>query len=263
MAFNAGEEKTGYTLYTGLTDVSVIAVNPTKEEAEKLGINMKNDPVYVSTDETSGNKKVRIDLYVKSNETGRPDKMAFFMEDTSKESSTTPGNKQYINDFGQNTWASSPEEVVSRVDKNGHAWFKADGIRLALSGEVELVMFIMALLSINKDQVAKLDNPKAFFTGNVSELTAIFKKFSERRAQVLYTVRENDGNWYQGIYTRYFSRAGSKTTKYWDKHFQGSTNVPNYQNSYLFQEFNPLSVGATGAPKSTDDAPTTFWGTQA
>lgn len=260
MAFNAGTESSIYKLYTGLADVQVVAVNPSKEEAEKLGINMKNDPTYVTTDETSGNKKVRIDIFVKSDKTGRTDKMTFFLEDVTKESNSTPGNKQYINDFGQSTWASSPEEATSRTDKNGNAWYKADGIRLATSGEVELVDFIKGLLNIGRDQVAKLDNVKALFTGNVSELTGIFKKFSERKIQVLYTVRENDGNWYQGIYGRYFSRAGNNKTTYWAKHFEGSTNRPNYQNSFAFQEFNPLSQGGS-ADKSTDDATPSIWNT--
>lgn len=260
MAFNAGEEKPSYTLYTGLTDVQVVAVNPSKEEVEKLGITLKNDPVYVSTDETTGNKKVRIDIYVKSEKTARVDKMAFFLEDVTKESSSTPGNKQYINDFGQSTWASSAEEATGRTDKNGNAWFKTDGIKLATAGEPELVDFIKALLNIGRDQVAKLDNVKVFFTGNVSELTAIFKKFAERKVQVLYTVRENEGNWYQGIYGRYFSRAGNNKTTYWAKHFEGSTNRPNYQNSFAFQEFNPLSQGA-GGDKPVNDAAPSIWNT--
>ena len=256
MAFNAGSESTSYKLFTGLTDVQVVAVNPSKEEAEKLGINMKNDPTYLSTDEASGNKKIRIDVFVKSNDTGKVDKMAFFMEDAPKTSSA--GNTQFINDFGKSCYGTSVEEATAK-----YAWFKPDGARPSVSGEVELVDFIVNLLNIGKDQVAKLDNPKAFFTGNLSELTAIFKKFSERKVQVLYTVRENEGSWYQGIYTRYFGKAGNKVTKWWDKHFEGNTSQPNFQNSYLFQEFNPLAVGTSSAPKSTDDAPASLWGTQA
>lgn len=253
MGFTAGNESVEYKLYTGLTDVQVVAVNPTKEEAEKIGFNMKNDPVYLSTDETSGNKKIRIDIYVKSEATGRVDKMAFFLEDTAKKSSA--GNVQFINDFGKSCYAASKEEAVEKYSQ----WFKDNGVREAVSGEVELVDFIVNLLNIGKDQVAKLDNPKAFFTGNISEISSIFKKFPERKVQVLYTVRENDGNWYQGIYTRYFSRAGNKTTKWWEKHFEGNTNKPNYQNSLLFQEFNPLSQG-TSENKSTGDAEPSIWG---
>lgn len=250
MAFNAGEETKPFILYTGLTDVQVVAVNPTKEEAEKLGINMKNDPVYLTTDETSGNKKIRIDIYVNSEKTGRVDKMAFFMEDAPKKSAA--GNTQFINDFGAGCYAESKEDAITK-----YQWYKPDGIREAISGEVELVDFIRNMLNISKDNIAKLDNPKAFFSGNVTELVNLFKKFPGRKVQVLYTVRENDGNWYQGIYTRYFSRAGNKTTKWWEKHFEGNTSPPIYQNSLMFQEFNPMAQGE--GDKSVSDAEPSAW----
>lgn len=248
--FDAGSEVSNYKLFTGLTDVQVVAINPTKEEAESLGISMKNDPVYVSTDDTSGNRKVRLDIYVKSEDSDRIDKMAFFMEDTTKTSSA--GNTQFINDYGVSCYASSIESATE-----GYQWFKATGARPAISGEPEVIDFLKALLNVGRDAIAKLDNVKALFTGNVSELKEIFKKFSDRKVQVLYFVRENDGNWYQGIYSRYFSRANNKTTKYWEKHFENSTNKPNYQNSFRFQEFNPLEVVSEN--KTTSDAPKSVW----
>lgn len=251
MAFNAGNESTPFKLYTGLADVQVVAVNPTKEEAEKLGINMKNDPVYVSTDETSGNKKCRIDIYVKSDKTGKLDKLAFFMEDAKRLSSA--GNTQWINDFGKSCFAASVEEAIA-----AYQWFKPDGARESVTGEPELVDFVKNLLNIPADAVAKLDNPRAFFTGNVSELKAIFKQYPERKVQVHYYIREIDGNYYQAIYSRYFSRAGNTKTTYWAKHFEGSTTKLNYQNSFAWQEFNPLSQGAP-VEKSTEDAPN-IWG---
>lgn len=251
MAFNAGTESVAYKLYTGLADVQVVAVNPTKEEAEKLGINMKNDPVYVSTDDTTGNKKVRIDIYVKSDKTNHIDKLAFFMEDSDRVSKE--GNTQFINDFGKSCYAPSVEEAITK-----YQWFKADGARPCISGEPELVDFIKNLLNISADAVAKLDNPKVFFTGNVSELRTIFSKFPDRKVQVLYYVRETDGNFYQSIYSRYFSRAGNNKTTYWAKHFDNSTAVVNYQNSFLFQEFNPLAVESTS--KGVEDAPESIWG---
>lgn len=249
--FDAGSEVSNYKLFTGLTDVQVVAVNPTKEEAEKLGISMKADPIYVSKDETSGNDKVRIDIYVKSAETDRIDKMAFFMENSNRVSQT--GKTQFINDFGTSIYAESLETALST-----YTWFKAQGARPAITGEVELIDFIKSLLNIGKDSVAKFDNIKTFFTGNISELKETFRKFSDRKVQVLYYVRENDGKWYQGIYTRYFSRAGNTTVKYWEKHLEGNTNKPNYQNSYKLQEFNPLET--TSVEKSTEDAPKSLWG---
>jgi len=250
--FDAGSENSNYQLFTGLTDVHVVAVNPTKEEADKMGISMKTEPSYLSVDETTNNKKVRVDIYVKSEETKRIDKMAFFLEDVVRTSST--GNTQFINDFGTSCYAETLEDALAK-----YTWFKPDGARGAVSGEPELVDFIKTLLNVSRDAKAKLDNIKALFTGNITELKDIFKKFSERKVQVLYYVRENDGNWYQSIYSRYFSRSGNKTTKYWEKHFENATNKPNFQNSFKFQEFNPLAV-KTEETKDVSDAPGGFWG---
>lgn len=252
MAFEKGNESTPNKLYTGLADVKVVAVNPTKEEAEKLGISMKADPVYTSVDDTTGNRKVRIDIYVTSDKTSKIDKMAFFLEDAPRVSEK--GNTQFINDFGDASFSESIEAIASNPKMS---WFKSDGIRPAFGGEADLIDFIKALLNIQKGSVAKLDNPKALFTGNVSEIAAIFKANPERKVQVLYTVRENDGNWYQGVYTKYFGRAGNTKTTYWQKHMDNLTTVVNYQNSFAFQEFNPLEVTVE---KSTSDAPEQkFW----
>lgn len=248
--FDTGSEVSNYKLFTGLTDVQVVAINPTKEQADKLGINMKNDPVYLSTDSTTGNRKVRLDIYVKSADSNRTDKMTFFLEDVTKTSAA--GNTQFINDYGVSCYAASIEEAT-----NNYQWFKAEGARKAISGETELIDFLKALLNVGKDSIAKLDNVKELFTGNISELQGVFNKFSNRKVQVLYFVRENDGNWYQSIYTRYFARAGNKTTKYWNKHFENVTNKPNYQNSFKFQEFNPLEV--TNESESVEDAPKSIW----
>jgi len=251
--FDAGSENTGYKLYTGLTDVQVVAVNPTMEEAEKLGINLKSEPLYVTKDNTTGNDKVRIDIYVRSKDSNRIDKMAFFMENTPRVSQK--GSTQYINDFGVSCYAENLETALAT-----YQWFKPQGARSSFSGEPELIDFIKSLLNIGRDSVAKLDNFKALFTGNVSELREVFNKFQDRKVQVLYYVRENDGNWYQGIYTRYFSRAGNTTTKYWDKNLENSTSKPNYQNSYKFQEFNPLEINSDENTPEVSDAPKSIWG---
>lgn len=252
--FEEGSATGGYKLFTGLTDVSVIAVNPTQEQAAEFGINMKNPPVYATVDPESGNKKVRLDIYVHSETADRIDKIAFFLENAEKISGQ--GNVQVINDYGASTWGESVDAITGKYE-----WFKPLGARKAISGEPELVSFIKTLLNVGRDSIAKLDSIPKMFDNDVSELKALFAKFQTRKVQALYTVRENDGNWYQGIYSRYFGRAGNKTTKYWEKHFNGSTNPPNFQNSYAFQEFNPLEITTGDAPASgTGDAPKSIWG---
>lgn len=231
MGFEAGEPGKEKKLYTGLGDVEVVMINPTLAELNEKGINFKEEPTYTSVAD-AGHKKVRLDIWVNHPVVGLH-KAAFFLEDYSKESAA--GNKQYINDFGQATWGRSPEDISEKL-----TWYNTKGIRLAKGGEPELVDFIKNLLSIGKDTEAKIENIDKLFNGDVSELKNIFTKFASRKVQVLYIVKESGGEWYQNIYTRYFSRAGTKSTTYWNKHFTGTTSLPIFQDSYKLIEFNPL-----------------------
>ena len=246
MSFEAGKPIEGKKLWTGLGDVEVVMINPTLAELQDKGINFKEEPVYTSVAD-AGHKKVRLDIWVNNPITGM-NKLAFFLEDFSKESSA--GNHQYINDYGQSTWGKSEEDVMARL-----TWFDSKGIRLAKQGEPELVDFIKNLLSIGKDTNAGIEKISKLFNGDVSELKDIFTKFKDRKVQVLFIVKESGGEWYQNIYARYFSRAGSKSTTYWNKHFTGSTSLPIFQDSYKLIEFDPLTyttpsvdAGAGGDP---------------
>ena len=232
MAFEAQDPIKAKKLWTGNGDVTVELVNPTLAELQAKGINFKEEPVYTSVAD-AGHKKVRLDIWVNHPIVGLQ-KVVFFLEDFSKESAA--GNQQYINDFGQSTWGKSEEDVMARL-----TWFNSKGIRLAKSGEPELVDFIKNLLSIGKYHEAGIDKISRLFNGDVSELKDLFAKFADRKVQVLYIVKESGGEWYQNIYARYFSRAGSKSPLYWNKHFTGSTSLPIFQDSYLLKEFDPLT----------------------
>jgi len=91
----------------------------------------------------------------------------------------------------------------------------------------------------------------------VSELKDIFAKFATRKVQMLYIVKESGGEWYQNIYTRYFGRAGTKSTTYWSKHFTGSTNVPVFQDNYKLIEFDPTEYATPS--DETEGTPELPW----
>jgi hypothetical protein len=246
MGFEAGKPVEGKKLYTGLGDVEIVLVNPTLAELQAKGVNFKEEPVYTSVAD-AGHKKVRLDIWTNHPIVGLQ-KVVFFLEDYSKDSAA--GNKQYINDFGQSTWGKTEEDVMARLK-----WFDSKGIRLAKSGEPELVDFIKNLLSIGKDTEAGIDKISKLFNGDVSELKDIFAKFNDRKVQILYMVKEFSGEWYQNIYARYFSRAGSKSTGYWNKHFTGSTSTPIFQDSYLLKEFDPLTYATPSVDKGAEGDP--------
>lgn len=233
MSFEPGKEFQPKKLYTGRADVSVVMINPTLAEMQEKGVNYKEEPVYTfTTDE--GVKKVRIDVWVDHPVVGL-DKVAFFLANESKPSAA--GNTQFINDYGQSSWAATKEDLLAKVG----SWFKDENIRPAYTGEVELIDFLRKLLSIGKDGVSKIDNITKLIDGNVTELRDILKSAAGRKVQVLYIVKQSGDSWYQNIYTRYFDRGGSKSPTYWDKHMANVQSPPEYQGAWVLQEFDPLS----------------------
>jgi hypothetical protein len=255
MSIDAGEELKPRTLYTGLEDCKIIAINPTIADARKLGIKLKDDYSYFTEKEVDGVKSTtfRVEIYLMSSNLEYPVKLTLFFEDKDQVAST--GKFRFINDFGQNTYSESAEACTSMVSKSGHNWFKADGIRVAKVGECELIEFIKAWLSIGLDAKAKLDNvSKMIKSGDVTELTGLRKKYADRKVQVLLTVRENDGIWYQGVYGRFFSRGNNNVTKYWENHLSNSTNPPVFQSTFKLKEFDPMAVSTDSETPAKDEA---------
>lgn len=250
--FEAGNETKEVRIFTGLATFMPILVNPTKEELTKIGVNLKDEPVYTTKTE-EGNDRTRVDIWGQIMETskivGSPQyqKVSFFIENTFKESTATPGNFQFINEFGLSTWGQNVEEITEKYG----SWFKGDKIRKAYSGEADLVSFINSWLSIGKGQKSGFENPVNLTKGDVTELKTIISKFKERKLQVLLTVREYEGSYFQSIYNRYTSRSFNKSTTYWEKHFENSQANVEYQNSFALKEFNPLAVSSS----ETDTAP--------
>lgn len=191
------EEKTTSTpdLYTGINAVTLVAVNPTLEGLQKIGKNFQKEPEYLGTN-PEGLKKVRMDLYLATLDGKLVDKVSFFLEE--KPVSSPKGSAQYINNLGQSTWALSLEDAIAKVGKNGMPWFKPNGARLALVGEVDLINFLYNLLNISSGEDMYLDNIGGLFNGNYKELQAW--QNMNYRCKVLFTVKQDK---YQSVYSRW------------------------------------------------------------
>jgi len=252
MSFDVGAESKPRKLFTGLHDLNVIACNPTVEEAAKVGITLKDEPSYTSVNEQTNAKRIRLDFWVKSASLDFPTKHTLFLEDSPQVSST--GKSRFINDYGQNTYAESEEAVLNLTTSDGRKWFKPDGLRICKIGECELIDFMRSWMSIGADGKSKIEDISKLIAGNLSEIKPLVTKYPDRKVQLLLIVREYEGNWYQGVYSRYFSRAGNKTTTYWKKHLDSLTTKPVYQDSLVFKEFDPLAID-TDTPKETEDNP--------
>ena len=128
---NASTEEVvgGIKTYSGLTNVKVIAVNPTMAELHAMDINVKQEPNYkVSFSDQDYNKIV----FWLANEDGNF-KLEILMASSSRVSQA--GKHQWINAVGQSTWS---EEAPT------YEWWKAEGQRKAYIGEETLINFVKA-----------------------------------------------------------------------------------------------------------------------
>ncbi len=84
-------------LYTGLANMKVVAINPTKAEMEAMGMKPQNDPIYLTQDQ-EGVKKLRLDFYLNHKTMNIRTKVSFFLED--KYRTDKDGKKaEWINNF--------------------------------------------------------------------------------------------------------------------------------------------------------------------
>jgi len=242
MAFNSNDSNTAVVkegkLFTGLKNMKVQAINPSKAEMEALDYHPQNEPVYISMDGET--QKLRLDFFL----TGEGDggekirtKIAFFLENKARVNKA--GTKaEWINDAARTAWGTldaAPDTLK---------WFDATTARPCKMGEADVHLFLINWLNIQPGDEAKLDNFDALFTGNYSELRSILGGNANNEIKVLLTVR--DGK-YQSAYNRYFDRASNKRTGYWESHIkrQSQDGYPpkeDFGNSFVFQEWTEPSV---------------------
>jgi len=245
-------------LYTGLHNMKIIAINPTKKGLEKIGYKPQNDPVYATVEEQV--KKLRLDFHLVGE---APDeeriltKAVFFIENQHRVN--RDGTKsEWINDFGRTAWSETgkPEEKPTN-----YTWFKHETARQAYVGEADLHLFLINWLNIGPDDEAKLDNFDALFEEDYTELKGYLKANVDNEVRVLLTVR--DGK-YQSAYNKYFDRASNKRTNYWSKYIENQTVngygvKEDYQNSFKFQEWVEPEIvpdkGETAASEKAQDDP--------
>ena len=215
MAF-ASKPTTEYAVVTGVANFNVILINPTREELDSHNLTMKESEGNLDTKE--GVDRIRLDFFLKNDKLG-VQRMSLWVEKSHKTSQN--GNNQFINDYGQTCWAGSLEEAINKESaKTGNKWFKSEGARLAYTGEEQLIEFIKSWLSVPAGGIAKLDNIDSLFNGNVSEIKAIIKDYSDLTVQV-YLYANDKG--YQSVYTRHFERGANKNMKRWYNYFEGLT----------------------------------------
>jgi len=256
MGFNSNKSDTAVVkegkLYTGLKNMKVIAINPTKVEMEAIGYRPKNDPVYMTMDGEV--KKLRLDFFLQgdvddSGTTVRA-KIAFFLEN--KFRVNKDGTKaEWINDIARTAWGT-PDAAP-----DGFKWFEPATARRCFVGEGDVHLFLINWLNIQPGDEAKLENFAALFDGDYKELHSLLAGMANNEVKVLLCVREGK---YQSAYARYFDRATNKRTSYWEAHIkrQSEEGYPikeDFSNSFVFQEWTePTAMVDAGGSDDDDGA---------
>ena len=243
MAFGQGQvssEGGSIKRYIGVASVSVLAINPLKEELEKLyGRALDNAPEYVGEVEVGDTKipQVRLDFIVKADPDKYLDannqplnfvnKVSLFIRRAYRYNKDNT-KVQVIDKYGRTAWVTVEQAKNHEIPvyTSGPANIDKD-YRPAYIGEEELIKFLIAYLNIPAcqryingewvmndadklaDSEAMLEHIEDYFKGDVSELRTIIGYQPNNKLKVLFGVRNtDDGRQHQTVYTRMFLKNG-------------------------------------------------------
>lgn len=254
MAFNVNDSSkkvVGGGLYTGVTNVKVSMINPSKEEMVKRNMNVQQEPVY-TTQSNEGVKKTMLQFYLVKDSDKIYPKRAFWLED--KVRTNKEGTKyEWINKFGTTAWSESVSSPPN------YTWFKTDGARPALVGEGKLTKFIKAWANVDPTSQACLDDPKAIAQGNIAEIIALQKAIPNNEVQVLLGVnnavdKQGKPVSYQDVYDNHFERATNTDFSRWRTELakDGQEFKSDFQGDLKYQPYTRNSGVAVDTPTNLD-----------
>jgi hypothetical protein len=272
----------GFKRYLGLASCYVLAVNPTKEEAEKLlGYELKEEPQYVGEDEQG--KFVDITFIVRTDP-----KANGGIEITNRASirmrPIAAANKdntklQVIDEYGNSSWGD--KELVDAGGKIEPAQ-KLSKYSKACVGQCALVDFLKNLLNVpdayyfkndhwvlkSADKAAEgvfnLEHIKDYFKGDVTEIREALALQPHNKIKLLYGIKtKDDGSQYQTICTNeqmtLNNAAGIKGYTRLEKNIANAKARGSFANViYKVAELAEFSLQPTNleqAPAETAEAP--------
>ena len=178
----------GREFYSGLTNVKVVAVNPTMAELHAIDVNVKQEPAYSGSSNDQDWNKVTFWL---ANADGKF-KLDLFLKNNHKQSQN--GKFFWLNNLGQSTWSTEPPT---------YDWWKSEGQRKAYDGERELIEFTKAWANVAAGGSVFYDTMADIVNGNVAEIKNLAAALKDNELRVLIGVKDDK---YQGVYTGYFGR---------------------------------------------------------
>ena len=278
---NASKEAQSFKRYIGVCPVFVKAVNPNKEEHEKLfNTTLEEAPVYVQDKEDNeGNtyKNVRISVVL------QPDvktigfdmplvTMPIFVSNQ-KVYGATSGKYKVVDKYGRFTWATESEiqskTTPTYTDKKTGETKKFDidmtSARISYVGEEELTDFIRTFLCIptvtvwNDTERTNVPNPNAtpeececrletetfekFFKGDFSDIKDILGFQPTNKVKVCLGVRTDaNGRLFQSVYTKKFISNAATSYSSLDKALQDDIAYATTHNKALSTEYSAKAV---------------------
>lgn len=266
MAFAQGSEskESVRKLYIGIAPVYVLAVNPNKEELEKIyNTEISEAPNYLGETEVGpeDNKvkvpQVRVDFVVKSdtkscNGIEMITKVSFFISKSYRYNRDNT-KVEVINKYGEATWLPIDTVKNGTPVPDNMKWYDTSGMRPAYIGEVEVTDFLKKFLNIpNKsftdpktkevryisnltNAEAGLDKIENYFKGDFSELKNIISMRPNNRIKGMFGVKTTDDNkQYQTVYTQKFLKLNVKDYSKLDAELQERKAL----GAYLTTEFS-------------------------
>lgn len=254
MAISAGTETKDNSgvakqLFTGVTPVKVLIVNPSKTELESIyGRVMDKAPEYLTADD-KGLRKLRFDFFVQTVPNEKMgveievvDKMSFFMEDRI-ESSKDGLKAKVINAYGDTQWATQAQVEAGKLADN-LSFFDTLKMRPAYVGEETLVNFIKQFCGIpnkgfdgvNIPDITKaeiqLDNIKDYFKGDISEVTSAINALKGTNiVKVAAGIKTTDDNkQYQAWFIQKPLKFGVRDLKYLLRNIKDRQDNGSYPN---------------------------------
>lgn len=267
MAFGQGKvssESTGsFKRYYGVASVKVLAVNPTKDEWEKItGSTLQKDPEYTSVTE-DGTKQARITLLLEPDSTKTVGGIETVIPVTfwfrrRKVQGSKSGKYQVIDKYGRTAWVTEEELAAHKVPQ--YATGPADidaGYREIVDGEEAFTNFLKALLNIPsityfdakagvrktnehpEECEARLDNILKIFNGDFKEIETILGYQPENHCKVLFGVKTTDeGKEYQDVFMDLFLTNSNPNTGKFATELRKATEIGRYSHTY-FGETQP------------------------
>jgi hypothetical protein len=249
--------------YTGVGTVKVIAVNPNKDELEKIyGRPIESAPEYVTKND-DGTTSARIDFIVQADKEDNNGvsfitRTTYFLRDNPIFTSDKARLK-VIDNYGNTGWVTE-KQLQEQEPPIGDNTLQTP-FRPAMRGEEELIKFLKAWLYIpdlmrydmqNKSwfenpkleghkerALVFIEKPNALFTGDFKELKAPLKEFGANRLKLLFGVRTTDDNkMYQDVFKEKPMKLSVRTFDFLEKALDSEKSGGRYPNTKF--EIGPL-----------------------